>query len=378
MKKEFISAIIGVLIIISIASGFLYFSELKSKKRTQEIKPELKETKLVEKVGPAKWILNWLNNHRDERGAYLVGEKCFEGKCTSLGKSNRAGFSVLWARYKYFQSTKDEKEMEILKSDIDLYSDKNKVKELINNFWNCYFLYPIWKESTLETKYKEKIEKICFESVYDTDYYTEEEVSNLGKSLNILVDEVVDNSSKIEEKIKKTESPSGETSEDPQDIKKFFVFASDHFTRYLWRGKVEDLKRGILEFEISLAEYKENQEKMKAYEGCQTGIASLLYYLITKNQKYLTLAQIIAQQQNKKIDENSQRDVSVCGLLFEKLYEGTNDYQYLKMKRELISKFIQTNFKPVGEKEGYFFTKSGEETITNTRYNGILAGVIIE
>ncbi len=323
----------------------------------------------------AKLTLSWLAEERDSDGLYYIGRKYFNvDDGVYFPGNNRAGLSVLWGRYSYFRKTGNVEELEILKSDIISYMDEERIKGRQINFWNCYFMYPIWQDDIFNDAYKEKLERICFESTYETGYYLPGTVKEIEEVINAYVKETIEEEDQIfTEEIQVVKFPTTDLYEDPPEIRHLFFSASDRMTRYLWRGDEESLKVGLWDFKRSLDEYRDNQEELRPYEGCMTGIASLIYYDISENDKYLRLAEIISDQQIQRIDGESIKDVSICGLFFEKLYEKTDSLTYIERKREIIDSFIETNF---NQEDGYFYYYFNEELIIETRYNGILAGIL--
>lgn len=68
-----------------------------------------------------------MDNQRDERGFYYSSVNCstdgsYLCKEPNLaGTSGHDGMPVLWARFKYYQKTKDVSELERLKRDLNSY-----------------------------------------------------------------------------------------------------------------------------------------------------------------------------------------------------------------------------------------------------------------
>jgi len=239
-------------------------------------------------------------------------------------------------------------------------------------------MYPIWKNEIFNMDYKEKLEHICFASTYESSQYLPATIDEVKKWIDDYARKTLYLGDKIfDEKIEVIQFPKTDLYEDPEEMRmrQFFFTASDRMTRYLWKGKdkEEDLKIGIWDLKISLDEYRENQKELRPYEGCMTGISSLVYYEISANNLYLNLANMIANQQSLRIDRGSKKDVAVCGLFFEKLYKKTDNINIDNFKNEIINDFVKNNF---NSKNGYFYTEFNNQIIKDIKFIGILSGII--
>ena len=92
-------------------------------------------------------------------------------ECDQSLPSNRSGIPVMWARFNYYLATGDKQELGILRQDINNYADSNKAKLIQNNSWDCKLMIDLGKSEIFSDEEKNKIEKICFDSLYEFDSY---------------------------------------------------------------------------------------------------------------------------------------------------------------------------------------------------------------
>lgn len=362
-----ILAVLGVLILV-IGGLNLYIT----KPKTAELVP-VKLTNLE----MTKMTLDWMDEQRDRRGVYTIGSKCdFNFNCESLMSNDISGFSVLWAGNRYLQKNNDEKELETFKKNVALYADRNVVKRISNNFWNCYFMWDIWNNPNLDQSTKDNLEKICFDGMYSSSYMNMNGI-NIKKTEELtksVVLNIINNKATIDEQLVLNSFVGEDLIENVQE-KQYFFSSSDRLAKYLWKKNEKDLSDGLIDFQQSLDVYKNKQEiGIEAYNGCQIGIASLMLSSIFNDSEYLDLSKIIFEQQAKKINKNSIRDVSVCGLLADELYKQSKDKIFEEKKLNIINEFLINNF---DQKNGGFYSKAETQLIKDVKFNGLMVGILM-
>lgn len=362
-----ILAILGVLVLFV---GGLNIYITKSKKI------DLISVKLTN-LEMAKMTLGWMEGQKDGMGVYNTGSKCdFDFNCQKINSTQISGLSVLWAENKYLQKNNDEKELEIFKKNVVLYADRDVIKRINNNFWNCYFMWDIWSNPNLDQKTKDNLEKICFDSVYSLNYINENGI-DIKKEEEItknLVLDLINNKAIIDEQLVLNSVVDEELIENISGKQHFFN-SSDRLARYLWRKDESDLLDGLSDFRLSLKIYKNEQIKVKPYEGCQTGITALMLSFILNDSKYLDLSKIILEQQIQKINKNSIKDASVCGLLADELYKQSKDEIFKEKKNQIINDFLISNF---DQKNGGFYSETETQLIKDVKYNGLMVGILVD
>lgn len=361
--------VILVLMILAVVGLAFFLKKNKSVRTVKTVPTELSDLETVEQN------LVWLNKQKDTIRAYTVGSVCdFNFNCKDIFPSNTTGFSVLWAENKYLQKNNNDVELEIFKRNVNLYADRNRIKKINNNFWNCYFMWNIWNNKNLDQDIKDNVEKICFDSTYESVYVDEiVDFEEMKKGVDAIVVDLINNQEVINSQLIPSLVNNEELSKKPVENHYFFN-SSDRFSRYLWRKNNNDLSNGLVDFQKSLEDYKNGQNKVKAYEGCQTGIASLMLSSIFSDSKYLNLSKIILDQQINKINQDSLKDVSVCGFLASRLFEQTQDEIFEVKKKEIIKNFVKNNF---DQKNGGFYSKTEIGIIKDVKYNGLMTGLLI-
>ncbi len=362
-------AILGILVLV-VGGLNIYITKLKITNL-----PPVKLTNLE----IIKTTLSWLDKQRDERGVYTAGLKCdFKSKCEVPISSDTSGFSVLWAEYRYLLNNNDKKELELFEKNLNLYSDRSVNKEIKNNFWNCYLMWDMGKSYNLSQIVKDKLEKICFDSTYELSDTKVNVITDNKKTKEIidsLVLDLIDNKAIIDGQLVSNSIINEYFVEDVQENQYFFN-SSDRLARYLWKKDEKDLLGGLIDFQQSLEAYKNRQAiEIKAYEGCQTGIASLMLSYIFNDYKYYTLSTIILDQQIQKINKNSIRDVSVCGFFADKLYKETKREIFKEKKLSIINDFLVNNF---DKKDGSFYSKTKTSLVKEVMYNGLMIGILVD
>jgi hypothetical protein len=369
MNKKLSIIISLILVAILLIGAFLIYN---NQKKEENNKVEQEPSLTIEDVSYIN-ILNWLNKQRDFSGLYTVGERCDSQNECFYVPSYRTGFSTMWARSEAYKKDGDPTQLEILESDIDLYSDKNKAELIQNNFWTCYFLNEIAKEEYIKGEYKEKLKNICLENEYEESYGGVEDIQLLRNEISKKIQEIIENKELINSKIVTKKTLATDLLEIPINLRHFFFNASDRIANFELTGNTEATTMGLVDFFQSLYHYENDQENVTSVEGCQTGLSAVEFYKTTNDENYKTLAEIIFEQQSKKMDLESEEDVAVCSLFFDRLYKIDQKEEYLNQKRIALDSLIKNNF----NKDSYFYSIFEGNVIKKVNYNGLLAGLLI-
>ena len=160
--------LVAVLVIINFSAG------KTGKKNNTAREVWVKKTVDPASLKIAKANLDWADKNKDDRGLYVMSKMCnfsTPNECDQSLPSNRSGIPVMWARFNYYLDTGDKQELEILRQDINNYADSNKAKLIQNNNWDCKLMIDLGKSEIFSDEEKNKIEKICFDSLYEFDSY---------------------------------------------------------------------------------------------------------------------------------------------------------------------------------------------------------------
>lgn len=384
--------VLVLLIFILIGEGVYYFKIQKEKESFKKIsskrgpllnisevneEPALNVSRL-NNLEIAEKVLAWLDKQRNENGVYLYGWRCqASGSCQSI-PDNRVGLYALWGRFKHYQATQDQKDLNIIDRDLGIYSDETKVNVIQNDFWNCKLMYEMWKSNLFSEEQKKKIEAICQRGNYNPLDLSEVDAK-------IASGEV--------EKIDLGEIASGEvagmSSLSTQDGKliEYSAFASDFAAKYLWKNKEEELKRakGYLKKAIDLyiGETTEGKYFSKGAR-CVFGIAGLDLYQATQEKKYLDFSTRFFNEVGVGESHNlSLFSRIICALFAQQLYQITQEDQYRQTKINLVNSLIEEAFDYEGYK-GYFFGGGYFRSINSTeinkfvKENGLIVGILSE
>ena len=159
----------GVIFLVFMGFKFGLFNKFLNKKSvSNNQKLSALETKYCDY---AKKTLDWMDKTRTNDGKYALYVECDKEKkeCSNLigtGSSGHNDLPILWARYKYFLKTQDQKQLSIVKKDIDIYFNQLNKSLINNNFWNCRILSDMRDEKVLGTDYIKKLDNLCKTSHY--------------------------------------------------------------------------------------------------------------------------------------------------------------------------------------------------------------------
>lgn len=139
----------------------------------------------------ANQVLNWTDQQRDDRDIYSDQILCnYTGgdiqECINF-ESNRAFLPALWARYQNYLTTGNQKQLAILKNDIQtarttIIDDDQFVIQ--NNFYDCAFMQDMLDDNNdVLTEYeKESLRLFCTESIYELFYDSSHPYANLNEN----------------------------------------------------------------------------------------------------------------------------------------------------------------------------------------------------
>lgn len=377
-KKILIIAFILLIVFIFVIFIFIQIQ----KKQKQQIYPttELSQTK-INNLKIAKKALNWLDKQKDQNGIYyyalVCSEKNDECKITP-GDKKSTGPIIIWGRFQYYKATKNEEDLKAFNNDLDIYTDKNKVKIIQNHFWNCKLMYELWQDDLLNPQQKEKIKQICKNSTYDIDIKKIDESKDIP---SFDLKKIIEN--------KQINTSPYIVSDISENLNKYSVYASDFLYRFLWENNEIDLKRAKWLFYQAINLYQ--NEKRDVYIGgkCVLGISALDMYKVTDDNSYLEFAKSFFEKENIKnncseptleINQSISRSACVnfiyekvtCAIFANELYKATNNIEYKNFYEKLLNKIITENF----NQEDGFFGAAQELKYRPLTENALLIGIL--
>ena len=397
--NKLLSILLIFFIVIIVSEGLYYYffihkkstpifkSDLKQNQSssTSTFKPQKEEKKYLE---IAASTLDWLNQQKDDRGVYFFAQlyQSSEKKYENLpsGESGHYGLTTIWGRFKYFQATNDKKIFNLLKNDLNTYTDKNKVKYIQNDFWNCKLMYELWQSNLFSNKEKKLIENICWQrSSY---LYPEELLQAIDGKTSLNKKEFVDLD--LEKAITKQLIFDKPLNQDEINlIFNFFPYPSDFAFRYLWKKDEKDLKIARYYFYQLIHLFTEKEEEIKKHnaEGlknfCLLGIDSLDLYKATNKKSYLKFALFLGEKILK--EEKTKLKPPVCAFFANQLFKTTGKKEFEEIKKNLLDSLInQVLDLPsfpgnLTGKGGFLLDERGNPgAIKVIRENGLLVGLL--
>lgn len=296
----------------------------------------------------AKKTLDYLNSMRDQRGAYLFERVCdASNRCVDSQGNNHSGPRPIWARYKYFQRTKDLLSIAIIKN--DLIINTTKIETVQNDFWNCNLMYYLsLDKQTFDATSIEKMHQYCITSVNPN--FTID-ANNQAQPVN-----------------------------QPLDLVKAAVFISDLVGRYGFSRNSSDLETAKNLYQTTLTQYQTQINTVNYEQVCTLGKAALDLFVQSRDAKYKDLAVKLWNDQKvvavgQKQEFSVLKAKAVCGLFANHLALLTNGEQYRITKREIINLLLANNY---DRQDGSFFEKINGQTYKRSTENALIAGLLLE
>ncbi len=233
-------------------------------------------------------VLDWLQKQKNQSGVYFGQVVCNGSQCQQPVESNQSGVEPMWSRYINYKKNHQASDLQILTSDINVYSDRKIVARLQNRFWDCKLMYEMWKDSMFTEDQKNKIKSIC----YDNQPFPPP-------------DNAPDTASVDFSKITQGQTISSDLNVTSDNLTDFAVMASDFATRYMWDNNQGNLKVAQEYFKYAVVAYT----KLTAPDTATPllGIAAFDIYKASNDKQYLDFANYIfdkvAAQQCDSIEE---------------------------------------------------------------------------
>ena len=226
----------------------------------------------------ASRIIDWLDTMRNEDGRYYLYETCDEyNNCQKSQDTNKQlGIYVVWARYRNYINTKNQKDYINLVKDLDTLTTPVIGFPAQNDFLNCKLMYEISQSGIFDKdNSKEKVDDICLGSIHygpELDEFSR----TLGQNkynLEPQINEVISGKS-----IDKWEIAN------PQSFNKYALYASDLTYVYKWQKTTVDLEAAKYYFKMALQIFSNKNPNLGDSE---LGLGALDLYRETKDQRYM-------------------------------------------------------------------------------------------
>ena len=325
----------------------------------------------------AKRVLDWIDTQRDSSGAYGFKGSCEKGQEQSCDSPPRedptAAFSVIWARYKYFQKSGDQNEFSKIVRDIDTFYVLHSQPEYRNlrqsTQWICKILYDIGHDDAFINQ-RQKLEYLCQNTWYagaameeirkkvqTKEVVPEPEVDSVNQGAIVAYDAVTDTDRYL------------------HGFYWYAVSASNLLSQYQWFNDNSLLSQAKLVYRNALQVYsnKKNDSEFFKRGDAVIAVAALDFYKVTNQKKYLDFAvNYINKRHNQPITNMS--DAGIYLYLLDEIYSVTQDPQYLTLISNIISNLLNDAF---NSNMGSFREFSQSLDRFDVRTNSIIAGVLL-
>lgn len=308
----------------------------------------------------AEKVLDCLDGMRDARGAYLHARDCsMSSTCEDSEGNNQAGPRVIWAWFKYYQKTGDEKILVAISDDLVTYT--TKIPFIQNNFWNCKLMYELWESGSFSGEQMEEISDICLSSSHNPGLAEKADRAVGGRDVD-----KPDMSRFLEDL--EGQAVEGVVSRILIDVglDEAAFLTSDYVGRYRFSEDIIDLKRAQFLYNQALDMYVRGRLTDSigiSGETCLLGEASLDLYKTTRDDIYLDFASYFWKTREIKFFPES----SVCTFFANSFYEVSGEEQFRFERERLLKILIEENF-DYKDYNGFF---TGDGCFNNDKSLGI-------
>ena len=343
-----------------------YLTKILSKKNTNVGTTEVVVTR-TDYSQTSRKILDWLDTQRNENGWYILERGCdvTAKTCNTVwdnSDGNKDGLIATWARFNFYNQTKDPKDLEIVKSDINKFYEKYP-NGVDNALWICKITYDMWQSNLFDQDTKDKLEKICFNTQFPTPEEVEAYWNNItNKTANI-------------DKTKKIWETWDGYALGIRDFDVNLSLATDMLYQYNWSGKQEYLDLAKKYFDEAKNVYK-NNPKLGVDNVCLLGITGLDWYVYgVKEASDLDYVKDIYIKTVGVDYKKKDYQTTICGLMTQKLFEVTKENVYLaELNRNNLAS-ISLNADNLYANDGSFF-KNGMNGFS-VKYKNIVENALI-
>ncbi len=378
MKRINLPVLVTIMcLLVSLVLGLFYINQQKIKKTKTSDETKITRTDYSD---IARKTLDWIDKQRNDEGWYILERGCdFEAKtCDTVWdneEGNKDGLIATWARFNYYQQTKNPNDLEIVKSDINKFYEKYP-NGVDNALWICKITYDMYSSKLFDEEINKKLEEICF----NTNFQTPEEMKNYWAN----------------EKDTLSNSLSNKESWSDWDRYALFLrgfdaslgYTSDFVARYLWKQNKTSLSsvEKFLQITKDIFELKSNDAfypRTVHYpeDVCLVGMSVLDFYNVLGNDENLSYLEQIYEENINGLEEK-EFITPICGLLSKKLYLLTGDPKYLD-KLEINNRVLDYYNRDNGNQsvlgDGVFFksdNKNKHVFYKNVVENGLMVELL--
>lgn len=355
MKKISLPVVVTVMcLMVSLVLGLFWINREKQSPIKTDTAEKITRTDYSD---VARKTLDWIDKQRNDDSWYILERGCnFEEKtCDTVWDSeegNKDGLIATWARFNYYQQTKDSADLEIVKSDINKFYEKYP-EGVDNALWICKITYDMYASGLFDEEINNKLKDICFESeLMDSDGLSDYWSKRSDRVFEAMKMEAVWNDWENYRLIGSFDGVLG--------------IADDWLSRYLWINNDGYLKEA--EDYLSLQNGLILSGEINEIDNiCLTGLSYLDFFKKLNESKYLTRAtEIYNEYVEQELDEILIK-TPVCGLFSKTLFKSTGSDVFLRELESNNKILIRTGFDGDNVSvvnDGAFFTQVLTKPIT--------------
>jgi hypothetical protein len=230
-------------------------------------------------------------------------------------EGNKDGLIATWVRFNFYQQTKDPKDLEIVKSDINKFYEKYP-DGVDNALWICKITYGMWKSDVFDQETKDKLKNICSKS-----------------TMNGLI-------SNYKEYQKKQDDLRASFGEEyyfddwlgyvvfMREMNNYFGLTSDLVSQYLWTKDESKLNLAKQYFESGKKIIGEMGNNVEANDDCLLALSAIdLYEYGGRDEGVLNYAK--EKYLNYGDGYVNEYRTAICVLMAKRLYKVTGNNTFL-------------------------------------------------
>ncbi len=331
-KETTLPILVTVISVLAAALTILYgyrtgkfpWLENRNKKQTTEQNEEVKINR-TEYTDVARKTLDWIDKQRNEEGWYILGKVCGQEDCEIVWDDkevgNKDGLIATWARLNFYEQHHEEKDLNIVKKDIDLFYNKYKDKDLSDSLWLCKVTYEMAQSKYVDKEQKDKLKELCLKKKFLSDdkikKYWPERFKRAG---GVAYPPITWAYYSLQERY----------------FDAFFGSITDLAYKHLWSSDNDNVVL-INNYFLEIDNLIKNKKSIDSQNVCLFGISALdVYKNIDKSESVLNYSIELYNQFENNDDKYFENPI--CGLFIRRLFELTGEKKYLdKLKAINIS-----------------------------------------
>lgn len=342
-KETTLPILVTVISVLAAALTILYgyrtgkFPWLENRNKEQ-MTGQNEEVKInrTEYTDVSRKTLDWIDKQRNDEGWYILGKVCGQEDCEIVWDDkevgNKDGLIATWARLNFYEQHRDEKDLNIVKKDIDLFYNKYKDKDLSDSLWLCKVTYEMAQSKYVDKEQKDKLKELCLKK-------------------KILEFNNNDRKIKQNDLLKKGGMP--KVMNYPYYVLLFrkIYFEYGNVSDLIFQYKFGGDKLILRQSENYFLKIQDDDGDGVSSNNCLLGLGAIDLYKLSMSKVYLKFAINVFDKTNK---EGSLDSGPFCWELSKNLYEITRDVRYHNVLEKHINELVESY--KVQNMDGFFMS----------------------